>query len=74
MNKKNLEIINKFANSSPLAENISVEIRDYVTSYTSKNTTGAKYEDCVLLASLIQGATHFIYFLERNGYKITKRN
>lgn len=75
MNKKNLKILNKFANNTCVAKGgeINVTISDGCTSYKPYgDTNGMKLEDTNLLSDLIQGATHLIFFLEREGYTIVK--
>jgi hypothetical protein len=71
MNKKNLELLNHFANSHSLSDQIQVIITDnYVSLKPRYDGSYAKYEDANLLSSIIQGAESFLYFLERNDYKI----
>lgn len=74
MKKESLKILNDFANSHTLASNIKVEIGPYNKSFKPRKAHSfAKYEDANLLSSIICGAENFLYFLERNGYNITKR-
>lgn len=74
MNKKNLVLINKFANDHVLAANIKVDITDHHKSFTPRGTDSyAKYEDANLLAGMIVGAESFLYYLERHGYVIGKK-
>jgi len=76
MNKKNLKLLNEFANNTCVAKGgeINVTIGDGCTSYRPcGESKGMKLEDTNLLTDLIQGATHLIFFLEREGYTIVKR-
>lgn len=74
MDKKNLKLLNEFANDHVLATHIKVEISDFHKSFKPRTPESyAKYEDANLLASMIMGAESLVYYLERNGYKITKK-
>jgi len=74
MDKKNLDLINKFANAHVLATNIKVDITDHHKSFTPRGLDSyAKYEDANLLAGMIVGAESFLYYLERNEYVIRKK-
>ena len=67
------ELLEKFANDSPLAEHIKVEITEHSQSYKPKyKDAPAHYEDAKLLSSVLMGAEHLMFWLLRNGYKITK--
>jgi hypothetical protein len=71
MNKKHLNLVNIFADTHSLADQIRVVITEHNVSMTPRyDGSYAKYEDANLLSSIIQGAESFIYFLERNNYKI----
>lgn len=75
MNKKNLELLNDFANSTSIAKGGNILITENGTHFTplDSNKTSMKYEDCNLLYDLIKGAKHFLYFLERNNYEIKRK-
>ena len=67
------ELLEKFANDNVLASNIEVKIDLNHKSFMAKDgTVGANYEDCNLLASIIQGAEHFLWWARRNGYYVKK--
>jgi len=74
MNKKNLKVINEFANDNAINnDKFDVIISEYNTCIKPLvDSTRPYYEDCCLLHDLIRGAEHFIFFLERNGYIIKK--
>ena len=73
--KQQNELLEKFANDSPLAEHIKVEITEHSQSYKpAYEGAPAHYEDAQLLSSILMGAGHLLYWLRRNGYTIaTKR-
>ena len=74
MTKNYLKVINDFANSSPMATEIKVEISEYVTSMKPRHENSkCYYEHAELLSSLIRGAEHFCYYLQRNGYEIRRK-
>lgn len=74
MNKQNLKLLNDFANTSVLSTHIRVDITEYCKSYKPREVnSSAYYEDCILLAEMVSGAEHFLYFLERNRYEIKKK-
>jgi len=78
MRKKNAddrqsELLEKFINDSPLAQEIKVEVHIGHKSFKPRYE-GAKshYEDANLLSSILMGAENFCYWLRRNNYKIIK--
>lgn len=76
MNKKNLKLLNEFANNTCIAKGgeINVTISDGCVNYKPQGkSNGMKIEDTNLLTDIIRGATHLIFFLEREGYTIVKR-
>ena len=70
--EQHYKLVEDFANDHTLAEEIIVTHTSFHTSYKSKNNNGAKYDDCMLLGRLVDGANTFMYYLRRNGYKIIK--
>ena len=69
-------LLNEFANNTSVATGgeICVNISTGDSSYTPKNKDSyMKFEDCNMLHDLIGGATQFLYFLERAGYKVIKK-
>lgn len=71
MQKEHIEILNTFASTHTLAEGLNVNVSEHFKHFEAKNKdVGAKAEDIVLLSDIIRGAENFMYFLERNGYKI----
>ncbi len=70
--KKRYDLLTKFANDHTLAQNIKVTVRPGHTSLTAKDGSGARYEDANFLSSLITGATSFLWWCERHGYKVVK--
>ena len=62
------QILQNFAQNHTLARNIEVSISQGHTSFTPRFPAESfKHEDSELLSSLIQGATHFMYWLRREG-------
>jgi len=68
------KLVEDFANDHTLAEDIIVTHSSFHTSYTSKSNDGARYDDCCLLKTLVDGANSFMFYLRRNGYEIVKKN
>ena len=66
------ELLEKFANDNVLASNIEVKIDINHKSFKPRDGKRANYEDCSLLASIIQGAEHFLWWARRNGYYVKK--
>ena len=74
MNKDYYKILNMFANDSPLATNIKVDITGTHKSFKPRfKDSKAYYEDANLLSTIITGAENFCWWLERNGFKIVKK-
>jgi len=62
------KILEDFANSHTLSNDIVVRIESGHTSYTPRfPSTSFKHEDCEILSELVRGATHFMYWLRREG-------
>lgn len=70
--EKMYELLTKFANDHTLAKEIDVIVSPHHTSLTAKDNTGARFEDANFLSSLITGATSFLWWCERHGYKVVK--
>ena len=69
--KEMYDLLEKFANDSPLAEHIKVEITEYSQSYKPRLLNSpAHYEDAKLLSSILMGAEHLLWWLRRNNYRI----
>lgn len=72
---KHLKILNAFAKNKAAPFNVDVEISDFQTSFKPNDgNSPAHYEDVMWLSSIITGTTVFLYWLERNGYKICKKS
>ena len=72
---KHLKLLNEFAQDKADLFDVDVEVGEHRTSFKPKDPAhGAYYEDVLALSSNITGATSFIYWLERNGYKICKKS
>ena len=75
MKKKNLKILNHFANNHSVSIGGSVDIT-IESGYTNFKPRGEvysmKFEDVVFLSDMIQSAKYFIWYLEREGYKVKK--
>jgi alpha-N-acetylglucosamine transferase len=72
---KHYELIEEYANDHSISKggNIEVKITAHNTSITPINVRDAmRYEDVCYLHDQINGATNFLYWLRRKGYKITK--
>ena len=68
------ELLEKFANDSPLAEHIKVEITEHSQSYKPRLLNSpAHYEDAKLLSSVLMGAEHLMFWLRRNKYEIRRK-
>jgi hypothetical protein len=62
------EILEDFANSHTLARDIVVSMSGHTTSFKPRFPAEAfKHEDAEVLGELIRGATHFMYWLRREG-------
>lgn len=70
--EQHYKLVENFANDHTLAEDIICTHTSFHTSYKSKSNKGARYDDCCLLKSLVDGADAFMFYLRRNGYKIIK--
>lgn len=72
MNDKQMhELLEKFINDHKLATDINVEVNELSKRFTPKEgTEGANYEDCNLLASILLGAEHFLWWARRKNYSI----
>lgn len=68
-----IKILNEFANQLTLAKDIEVTCGEYSKSFKPRDGMKAKYEDAILLSSVITGAEMFIYYLERKGIKILSK-
>ena len=71
---KHLKILNEFAKDKGKAIGVKISISDFRTSFIPLPNAWAKYEDVTMLSSVLTGAQHFIFWLERNGYKICKKS
>ena len=71
--KQQNELLEKFINDSVLAKEIKVEVSINHKSFKPRfPASEAHYEDCNLLSAILMGAENLMYWLRRNGYKITK--
>lgn len=62
------EVLEDFANAHTLAEDIKVSLNSCHRGYTAKDyPTGAKYEDCIRLANIVDGAFDFLMWARRQG-------
>ena len=69
------KFIEDFANETSIAKggNIKVTYDDHCTHYQPKEGyEGFKFEDGQYLGHLVDGASAFMFWIARNGYKITK--
>ena len=78
MNKKNLDLLNHFANNNSIAlgGNVGIEVTEHSRIFYPKDeevSCSMKYEDVNLLGDFVRGAELFLYHLEREGYVIQKR-
>lgn len=75
MNKKNLELINEYVNSLSVVKGGNMFITEHGTYFKSKDPSkgGMKYEDCEYVHTLVNGASGFLYFLERSCYEIRRK-
>lgn len=74
--KEHAQLLEDFANDHSLAigGNIQVTKTEHSEGYAPREGYGGfKFEDGHLLSSILQGATHFLYYLRRNGYEIRKQ-
>jgi len=69
--KKRLKLLNQFLNDSPLTRDFKVEVSSYSVRYYPKQVY-MHIEDVEMLNKIREGATNFLYWLERNGYDIVK--
>ena len=64
--KQRYKLLERYANDIPLAKDIKVEITAGSKSFTPRDENeGGYYEDVILLAQLVQGAEHFLYWARR---------
>ena len=70
--KQMYALLNKFINSSPLARDMEVVVTHNHKSFKPKEGKEGHYEDANLLASILMGAEILLFWLGRNGYKVTK--
>ena len=73
--KERCQLLEMFANETSIAKGggIKVEYSEHYTRFTPTEGYGSfKCEDSKLLGEIIMGATHFLFWLNRNGYKIRK--
>lgn len=68
-----LKLLNDFANQLTLAKDIKVVCGHHVKSFKPRDGMEAKYEDAILLSSVIHGAEMFLYYLERKGIKVPSK-
>jgi hypothetical protein len=62
------KILEDFANSHTLARDIVVSINEHTTSFKPRFPAESfKHEDSECLSELLRGATHFMYWLRREG-------
>jgi len=69
------KLVEDFANSTSLAKggHISVCYNEHCYGFTPEpGYSGFKCEDSYHLGHLIDGASAFMFWIARNGYKITK--
>ena len=73
--KTRCKFIEDFANDTSIAKggNIKITYDSHCTHYEPKmGYTGFKFEDGQYLGHLVDGASAFMFWLLRKGYKITK--
>jgi len=69
------KFVEDFANSTSIAKggHISVSYNEHCCGFTPEpGYPGFKCEDSYHLGHLIDGASAFMFWIARNGYKITK--
>lgn len=69
------ELLEKFINSTSPCKggNVKVTVSPHSTHFEPCNgAVGFKYEDAIYIDHALLGARQFLYFLERNGYEITR--
>ena len=74
--ERRLELLNNFANDLSIVKgaNMEVFINPHTTHYQAKEAgMTMRAEDCELVSQTINGAKQFLWYLERNGYEITKK-
>ena len=73
--KEQCQMLEAFANESSVAQggHIKVTVCEYSTRFQLKDGYGSfKHEDSKFLDEILTGATHFMYWLRREGYVIKK--
>ena len=66
--KKMYKLLTNFANDSPLAKDMDIEITSYNKSFEAKDKRkGANYNDVILLSDLVRGAEQFLFWVVRKG-------
>ena len=71
------KLLEDFANGQSVCKggNIKVTVDRFSTHFQPKDGyDGFKCEDSQFISELLTGATHFMYWLRREGYEIKKRN
>jgi hypothetical protein len=74
--KQRLKILNEFANDLSIAKGgeLKVLVMDGMTSIIPKDKkVYGRYEDAQMISDIIKGASQLMFYLTREGYKITKR-
>lgn len=73
--KEQCQMLEDFANESSVAQggHIKVTVGEHSTRFQPKDGYGSfKHEDSKFLDEILTGATHFMYWLRREGYVIRK--
>ncbi len=70
---KHLKILNGFAKHHGKRIGVDITVSEHKTSFEPLYYEGASYEDVMMVSSLLTGAQNFVYWLERNRYKICKK-
>ena len=69
---KMYKLLNIYAKNNPLSEHIEVDVYSGGISMKPKPGHSCYYNDAEVLTRMIDGATHFLFWMRRQGYEMRK--